>query len=214
MKIQSPISNLKSRRAFTLVELIVAIALFSILFAIAGGGFVNALRAQRQVASEMAAESNVSIALEEMAREIRTGYLFCHDLSTVGGTATCDTPGDGGSGPPCTFLSSSGGSNFYSCSDLEYYNANGEKIDYVLKNGTLERGDSDVYQPITGNNVTVRSLSFIVSGNTEGDQWNPRITVAVGIAPNDSGVSWNTINFQTTVSARSIDCTTGSPPNC
>ncbi len=208
--IKSPISGIQSRRAFTLVELLVAIGLFSILFAIAGGGFVNTLRAQRQVSAEMAAESNVSIALEEMAREIRTGYLFCHDLNTPGGVATCDTT-DPFYSRHCTFDAAT---VFFTCSDLEYFNANGEQIDYVLKDGILERGDQGVYQPITGGNVTVRSLSFVLHGTTEGDHWNPRITVAVGIAPNEPSVSWNTINFETTVSAREIDCAASGPNPC
>src|SRR5689334_8349161 len=84
-------SNTNRRAGFTLVEVLIAIGLFSILFAIAGGGFVNTLRAQRQLSAMMAAESNVSIALEEMARDMRTGYLFCHDLT---GVSTCDIPLD------------------------------------------------------------------------------------------------------------------------
>ncbi len=191
----------------SLIELLVAIGLFSILFAIAGGGFVNALHAQNQVSAEMAAESNVGIAIEEMAREMRTGYLFCHDLN---GVSTCDTS-DPSYNRHCTFDAAT---QLLTCSDLEYYDANGEKIDYVLKGGVLERGDNDAYQPITGDNVTVRSLSFVLHGNTEGDHWNPRITVTIGIAPNNSGVSWNTVDFQTTVSAREIDCTAGASPSC
>ena len=66
-------------KGFTLVELLVAMALFSILMAIAAGGFVRALRSEREVSAMMAAESNVKLALEQMAREMRTGYLFCHD---------------------------------------------------------------------------------------------------------------------------------------
>ena len=61
------------------MELLVAVALFSILMSIAAGGFVRALRSEREVSAMMAAESNVNLALEQMAREMRTGYLFCHD---------------------------------------------------------------------------------------------------------------------------------------
>ena len=62
---------------FTLVELLVTIALFSIIVSIAAGGFVRALRSEREVSAMILSESNVSIALEEMTREMRTGYLFC-----------------------------------------------------------------------------------------------------------------------------------------
>ncbi len=64
-------------RGFTIVELLVAMGIFLIVVEIAVGGFVNALRAQKQVAALIAAEGNADLALEQMAREIRTGY-FCH----------------------------------------------------------------------------------------------------------------------------------------
>src|SRR5260370_42656185 len=70
--------NKNSRTGFTLVETIIAIGLFGILVSIAVGGFVNALHTQKEVGTLISAQSNVSLAVEQMAREIRTGYLFCH----------------------------------------------------------------------------------------------------------------------------------------
>ena len=56
---------------FTLVELLVAIGVFSILISVAVGTFARALRTQRQTAALIAANSNASLVLEQMAREIR-----------------------------------------------------------------------------------------------------------------------------------------------
>jgi prepilin-type N-terminal cleavage/methylation domain-containing protein len=196
-----------SRRGFTLIELLVSIALFSIIVSIAAGGFVNALRAQRAAAAMMAAQSNVSIALEEMAREIRTGYLFCHDIDHGTNASYATLPICG-----CTVTQTSAGP-VASCSGLEYYNASGEKIDYTIQNGALYRSDSAENngnpQAITGSNVSIQHLTFTVFGNIEGDHWNPRITIAIGVAPNDPTFNWTTDNLQTTISARSIDCTEG-----
>jgi len=66
----------KSRRGFTLIELLVSLTLFSIVVSIAVGGFVRALRIQRQLAAFVAANGNVSLAIEQMSREIRTGRNF------------------------------------------------------------------------------------------------------------------------------------------
>jgi len=71
-----PISHHKRRSGFTIVELLVALTLFSIVVSIAVGGFVRALRIQRQLAAFVAANGNVSLAIEQMAREIRTGRDF------------------------------------------------------------------------------------------------------------------------------------------
>ncbi len=68
--------------------------------------------------------------------------------------------------------------------------------------------------PVTGSNVTVKYLTFMLFGNKEGDNWNPRITIAIGVQPNNSTVNWTTANLETTVSAREIDCTQGASPSC
>jgi prepilin-type N-terminal cleavage/methylation domain-containing protein len=194
------ISQKNQRRisGFTLVELLVAIALFSILVSIAAGGFVRALRSEREVSSMMSAESNISIALEEMTREMRTGYLFCHDIGSTSPSPSCSCSSPTGQ-PPWT------------CQSLEFYNVAGEKIDYVLQDGVLERSDGaengGALTPLTSSNVSTTYLGFTLFGNLETDTWNPRITVAVSVEPSDSTISWSAANLETTVSARTFDST-------
>lgn len=187
---------------FTLVELLVAIALFSILVSLAAGGFVRALRSEREVSAMMSSESNIGIALEEMTREMRTGYLFCHD------------PGSGSPSLVCACLPpvlGPNGTEIWTCSNIEFYNANGEKVDYILpaSTGILERSDDaengGALTALMSGNVSTKYLSFTIFGNLETDYWNPRITIAVSVEPNDNTVSWPTANLETTVSARSFD---------
>lgn len=70
----------KNREGFTMIELLVAMGLFSIVVSIASATFVQSLRAQRQIVALMAANDNAGLALEQIVREIRTGKEF----STVG----------------------------------------------------------------------------------------------------------------------------------
>jgi len=56
-----------------MVELLVSIAVFSIVVTIAVGGFARALRTNRQALALFSINSNVGAAIEQMAREIRTG---------------------------------------------------------------------------------------------------------------------------------------------
>jgi prepilin-type N-terminal cleavage/methylation domain-containing protein len=201
-----PTSSRASRSGFTLVELLVAIALFTIMVSIAAGGFVNALRTQREAAAMMAAQSNVSTALEQMTREIRTGYLFCNDINNNGSpSAAC--------WPACSINAVT---QTWTCTNfLEYYNANSEKVDYSLVNGVVERSVGDgAPQAITGDNVSIQNLTFTLFGNIEGDHWNPRVTISIGVVPHDQTVTWTTANLETTVSARAIDCTQGGAPSC
>lgn len=214
MKRTHRIMQQKFRRAgFTLVELLVSIALFSILVSIAAGGFVNALRSEREAAAMMSAQSNVSIALEQMTREMRTGYLFCN---TIGGTSPSPACASSCIVDPSVPDPNAPDTHFWQCSNfLEYYNASGQRIDYSLDSqGVLYRSVDGTAQPLTGSNVSIKYLTFEIWGNTEGDHWNPRVTVSIGVAPNDPTVNWTTASLQTSVSAREIDCTQGASPSC
>lgn len=68
--------NLIRQHGFTIIELIVAMGLFAILTAIAVAAFTRALRSERWLTAMMSVDANASIVLEQMAREIRTGYNF------------------------------------------------------------------------------------------------------------------------------------------
>ncbi|HVM76657.1 MAG TPA: type II secretion system protein [Candidatus Paceibacterota bacterium] len=206
-----------SQKGFTLVETIIAMGLFSILVAIAVGGFINALRTQRQVGDLIAAQSTVSLAIEQMAREARTGYLFCHPddgkLNDSPSLAVCG----------CQQVGHSGSGNTYpvwQCSALNFLNANSVSTTYSLASGTLMRSNlnenAGVAQPLTGSDVTVRALSFTLRGQLEGDGSPPLITIVIGISPSstDQAVASTTLYFETSVSARQMDCSPTPPIKC
>lgn len=105
-----------------------------------------------------------------------------------------------------------GGDTTWTCNDiLDFFNAEGQEVDYGVENGGLARSQTGQggYVPITGDNVKVTYLTFTIFGNTEGDHWPPRITIAMGVVPNstDPALTSDVIQLQTTVSAREIDCT-------
>ena len=58
------------------MELVVAMTLFIIVVSIATGAFIHALKDQRDIRRLTSANSNISQALEIMAREVRTGENF------------------------------------------------------------------------------------------------------------------------------------------
>ena len=193
--------------------MLVTVGLFAIIITIAIGGFTNAERTQRQVSSLISAQSNVSLALEQMSREIRTGYLFCHDPgdnSVYDHSSLCDDINNP-SLSACKIIDVA--SSTWLCPSLDFYDANGNHINYSWAAGALmESVNSSAPQSITGNAVSVKYLKFQLFGQTEGDHWPPRITISLGIAASstDTAVMNDVFNLETTVSARTIDCVPGT----
>ncbi|MBI4094335.1 MAG: prepilin-type N-terminal cleavage/methylation domain-containing protein [Candidatus Liptonbacteria bacterium] len=167
---------------FTVVELLVAIGLFGVIVAIAMGGFARALRTERQVTALVAANTNVSVVLEEMARELRTGLDFC-----IGG---CISPEER--------------------RELRFVNGRGEEVFYRLENDAVVRemaGGVRGAERLTSANVAVQGLFFLLTGHESGDGYPARVTILLAVSPKsaDPALRDNVIYLQTTVSARALD---------
>lgn len=171
--------RLRDRQGFTLLELIVAIGLFSTVTSIAIGGFAAAMRAQRQAGSFIAANSNISLVLEQMNREMRTGFDFCVN------------------GQVCP-----------SATEVSFKNARNQVVTYCLSDGALLRGvggggcGASNFQRVTADAIAVRHLRFYLRGERAGDNLQPRITIAIGVSPKEQALTENIINLQTTASPR------------
>ncbi len=177
-------SVISSSRAFTLVELLIAIGLFSVVITIAMGGFVRALRSQRQVVALISANSNVSLVMEQMSREMRTGYYFCE--STL--TTSCNLTN----------------------TNISFLNARGENIVYYLE--ASERGNGRIFRKVNGepgnqltaDNVNIRNLKFNLFGGVLDSNYPARVVIRASVSPagNSFNVSDVVTNIQTTVSTR------------
>lgn len=167
--------KLRERRSgFGLAETLIAIGVFSVIVSIAVGGFSRALRTQRQASALLLANSNASITIEQMTREMRTGYNFSR-------------PGS----EQINFTNAKGASVSYL-----YDSADGSV--------KRRAGGSGSWDKITADNVTVKYLAFLLQGEGAypGDKNQPRVTIVMSIAAKDADLSGNVINLQTTISPR------------
>jgi prepilin-type N-terminal cleavage/methylation domain-containing protein len=164
----------KKRSGFTLIELLIAVSLFSIAVAVSVGGFVHALRTQRQLIALISANSSASLAIEQMARAIRTGYSF----------------------KPCTEV---GGI----CSELTFTSATGDRVTYLKQDDTLmiRMNDSPDPQSLLPADAEIRYLNFTLLANPS---YPPRITVNMGVTAKSYGLEGSVTNLQTTVSSRNF----------
>lgn len=172
-------------RGFTLIEVLVALVLFSFVIAIAMGIFFNALRNQRSALALMAANDNAESALEQMAREMRTSNSFT--LSSGATTFTLPSGITGGD-------------------SIDFINARGISVTYSFNatTGTIERQEAGSPNPlaITGSNVLVKRLNFILNDGTPPGTSLTRVTIALEVAPAQKNIQSISTNIQMTVSPR------------
>lgn len=83
MKLTQPVEKKmrQQTRGFTLTELIVSLSLFVTLSALLVGIFIRGMRAERALSEEVAVNSEMNFALEQMIRDIRSGQIFWADPS-------------------------------------------------------------------------------------------------------------------------------------
>ena len=182
----------KKRSGFTMVELIVAMSVFIIAITIAVGSFVRVIRTQRIVNHLMGINSDASLTIEQIAREIRTGHSF----------EIKDFPV---SNPVCENRVAG------QKDELTFTNFKNKSITYHSVSKVFMRRECPIegsapncngvsFFPMTASNILVNYLCFQkiqVNGN---DPW--RITIFSGFGSTNPDLAGNILNIQTTVSSR------------
>jgi len=168
----------KNFSGFTMIELLVAMTLFVVLMAIAAGSFVKVMRTQRAIVSLMAVNDNASLTIEQMAREMRTGYHF----------------------------------KIISDTELQFVSAYNIVLSYRLNGMAMERCEDINNNPltpacekITADNVKITNFHFGLLGENYGDNYPPRITLAMSVMGTDAYLQDIRTNIQTTISSRILD---------
>ena len=155
--VQSTVTT--SKRSFgagyTLVELIVAVGLFSVVMLLASGAYLMMISIGRQAQGISTGINNLSFALEAMTRNIRTGTTY-----SCGGLGDC-----------------SGGASSFS-----FVNADGVSITYSLSGSTIQETKDSGQSTLTDSSVSISALTFYAFGTAsarEGDYEQPRVTMIV-----------------------------------
>lgn len=73
----------KERCGFTIVELLVAVSVFSVFLAVAVGSFTRVLQIQRTLSRRIMVTSALGATIESMSREIRVGQEFTDSGSGI-----------------------------------------------------------------------------------------------------------------------------------
>ncbi len=162
----------RTTRGFTLVEMIVSVGLFSVVMLITTAAYLAIVTLDKEARATNELVSNLSFAVDSMARNIRTGTAYSCD----GGT----------NGTPCS-------------SSFSFTDADGvSRVTYIrisagANAGTIGQCTSGVCAdssavPLTDSRITITSLKFLVRNVGTLDQKQPEAQVTIrGTMPARSG---------------------------
>lgn len=182
----SHFSRKNPRKGFTLVEMLVSVAIFTFVMLIATASIFTIVNANKKAESLKSVMDNLNFALESMTRNIRTGSAY-----------NCSSA----SGGDCL----AGGTAFYFTSSqesgspvVEYYLSNGQ----IMENEPYTSGWTPL--PITAAEIHISTLEFYLIGSAARDGLQPRVIMSV-IGSAGTSTTATQFRIQTTLSQRQID---------
>lgn len=186
---------------FTLVEMIVSIALFSVVMLVAVGALLSLTAANKKAQALQSVMNNLNISLDSMVRNVRMGIGYrcaVGDFSkddirdcTTGGSVVTFTCND--ETPACAKSTSKRWGYTLGC---------GTTANAICK--SVNAGGTPTWAPITAPEVTIQNMTFYVVGTSRSDSIEPKVIMVVkGQA--GAGKSQTTFHIQATAVQRELD---------
>jgi len=207
-KIKTTAQKILTRRGFSLIEMLVATALFSVVMIIAVGALLTVVDGNRKAQALKLAMDNLNFAVESMSRTMRVGTTYhCRVSSTVVPEVVFSSAND---------CPSSGGT-FVAFESFEGDTTTGSDqfvYRYVFPPpdgpGRLERclqncGNAANYIPITAPEVNIEFFRFYVTGTGNKDQKQPRVVITIRGSTGAKARIKTSFSLQTMVSQRILD---------
>lgn len=169
--------NFSYKKGFTLVEMIVAMGIISVVLLMGVGLLLTFNTIQKRTISAQNVHDNIRFAIETMSREIRTGDNF---------TATCPWPNG--------------------CTEFSFRQTfTNEQVTYKLDGGTVKvsRDGSD-FLPVTDPQRSVTNLKFYTTGVGNNDQETVTIVMEVQSGSSAKPNELFDLTVQTTVAKRKL----------
>ncbi|HNW20066.1 MAG TPA: prepilin-type N-terminal cleavage/methylation domain-containing protein [bacterium] len=164
---------------FTLIESMVAVAIFVLLIVSATNIFLSIVRSQRNTLSSKNAQESVSYALEVMTKELRMAKIDDGSCGAAESVYTVSADGD----------------------QIRFRNYQDICVTYSLDNGRLKirRADDEAY--MTPANIVISKLNFQAS-NLDIITQQPLITIRFVLNYFNTEAGQQSLQVQTSVSSR------------
>ncbi len=215
-----------TQTGFTLIEMIVSLAVFSVVITISIGALLMLIATNQKLQAEQSVLTNLSFALDSMTREIRTGTQYlCVSLNNYNTPFTAppisifeegvNLAGLGDTTEDCP----AGNSNNRKLHGLTFFeggqsitNAPDTRILYFFDNQ-----DNTIYRRISGGNrqsivssgIFIEDAQFYVTGSEAwggagGDVLQPAVTIFIKAREKDDPTA-KSFEIQTTITQRTLD---------
>ena len=185
-------NKISKNRAFTLVDLLVAIGIFSIVIGMVSGIFILGIRQQKVAFASQTVLDQASFALEYMSRTLR---MASKELSS-----SCLSQ------PGLNFEITRSGQGLKFINHLE----SDDCQEFFLESGQLKNrkkiglsGEESL--PLTSVKLEVYSLKFNLTGSSQSDDLQPAVTIFLEIRGKGDIESSQRIKIQATLSQRNLD---------
>jgi prepilin-type N-terminal cleavage/methylation domain-containing protein len=217
------IGKTKMKNGFTLIEILVSLAIFSAIITTVLGITMSMVNAERKIQAELFLASSAQTTLESMSRQIRYGYNYSgnssvvfeanlksvvidsKDISNTTGSSASTTQNliNAQNSPFLLFESQGGNPNTFT--DQNAFCAVGGKL-YKISNfsvdtdGTTFRAACTSGSSMLPDDITLESISFDVYGDSSENPKNPMVRIKMRLSHPDGGA----LDVQSTVTQRLV----------
>ncbi len=194
---------MKIARAFTLIEMMVAVSIFAIAMLVGVGALLSLAAANKRAQAINAVMNNVNAAVEDMSRSMRTGSVYHCEIAIepqyppISATRNC------AAAPAGIFLAfePSGGDTTTESNQI-VYRLNGTSIQRSTQGGA-----PGTWTAMTAPEVSIDAMTFYVVGagrEVSGVQIQPRILISIRGSAKIPGGTTN-FTIQSAVTQRLLD---------
>lgn len=170
---RGPSRRSEAEAGFTLVEMIVAVALFAIVMLVCVGALLALVNANRKAQALQSVMNNLNIALDGMVRSVRMGSTY---HCGIGGAFAPLSPTDCGSGDSAFAFEPYG--NLSSDPPWVYvFDRTGSYCGEARLCKSLDGGVNFI--AISAPEVSIDDLQFYVVGTTAGDTTQPKVVIVI-----------------------------------
>jgi len=177
-----------TKQGYTLIELIVAVGLFSIIMTLSTGAYLVMIGVNRHTQGLATGINNLSFALESMTTNIRTGSAYCSASDCIAGVNS---------------------------SSFSFRDRNGAYVRYGLVNGTIMvcKSQTGFCNPLTAGTavttpppaVSVTRLTFNATGIATTDVLQPYVRMNISGTVTTAPGKTQTFDVQTGAIMRGTD---------